>query len=80
MVAKKIHEFIKNTRSGTLGLTGTILLIFVGILSLVIVYAWKKGLFEWNRKPSGSNQTTRKVVCIHIRQPISFADRFFKFF
>jgi NADH-quinone oxidoreductase subunit A len=24
--------------------------IFVGILSLVIVYAWKKGLFEWNRK------------------------------
>jgi len=27
-------------------------LIFVGILSLVIVYAWKKGLFEWNRKPS----------------------------
>jgi NADH:ubiquinone oxidoreductase subunit 3 (subunit A) len=27
-------------------------IIFVGILSLVIVYAWKKGLFEWNRKPS----------------------------
>jgi NADH-quinone oxidoreductase subunit A len=26
--------------------------IFVGILSLVIVYAWKKGLFEWTRKPS----------------------------
>lgn len=25
--------------------------IFVGILSLVIVYAWKKGLFEWHRKP-----------------------------
>ncbi len=25
-------------------------LIFVGILSLVIVYAWKKGLFEWSRK------------------------------
>jgi NADH-quinone oxidoreductase subunit A len=25
-------------------------LIFVGILSLVIVYAWKKGLFEWCRK------------------------------
>lgn len=24
--------------------------IFVGILSLVIVYAWKKGLFEWHRK------------------------------
>jgi NADH:ubiquinone oxidoreductase subunit 3 (subunit A) len=24
--------------------------IFVGILSLVIVYAWKKGVFEWNRK------------------------------
>lgn len=23
--------------------------IFVGILSLVIVYAWKKGVFEWNR-------------------------------
>jgi len=27
-------------------------LIFVGILSLVIVYAWKKGIFEWNRKRS----------------------------
>ena len=27
------------------------LTIFVGILSLVIVYAWKKGLFEWKRKP-----------------------------
>jgi NADH:ubiquinone oxidoreductase subunit 3 (subunit A) len=26
-------------------------LIFVGILSLVIVYPWKKGLFEWSRKP-----------------------------
>lgn len=24
--------------------------IFVGILSLVIVYAWKKGIFEWTRK------------------------------
>ncbi len=30
------------------------MLLFVGILSLVIVYAWKKGLFEWNRKPSNS--------------------------
>ncbi len=28
------------------------IVIFVGILSLVIVYAWKKGLFEWTRKPS----------------------------
>lgn len=26
------------------------LLIFVGILSLVIVYAWKKGVFEWERR------------------------------
>lgn len=26
------------------------LLIFVGILSLVIVYAWKKGVFEWHQK------------------------------
>ena len=26
------------------------LLMFVGMLSLVIVYAWKKGVFEWNRK------------------------------
>ena len=26
------------------------LLIFVGILALVIVYAWKKGVFEWKRK------------------------------
>jgi NADH-quinone oxidoreductase subunit A len=26
------------------------LLIFVGVLSLVIVYAWKKGIFEWKRR------------------------------
>ena len=26
------------------------MLIFVGILSLVIVYAWKKGVFEWKRQ------------------------------
>jgi len=24
--------------------------IFVGILSLVIVYAWRKGVFEWKRR------------------------------
>ena len=30
------------------------LLIFVGILSLVIVYAWVKGVFEWKRKPTNS--------------------------
>jgi NADH:ubiquinone oxidoreductase subunit 3 (subunit A) len=24
--------------------------IFVGILSLAVVYAWRKGLFEWHRK------------------------------
>ena len=27
------------------------MVIFVGILSLVIVYAWKKKLFEWHRRP-----------------------------
>ena len=26
------------------------MLLFVGILSLVIVYAWKKGVFKWERK------------------------------
>lgn len=26
--------------------------IFIGILSLVVVYAWKKGMFEWKRKDS----------------------------
>jgi NADH-quinone oxidoreductase subunit A len=30
------------------------LLIFVGILSLVIVYAWKKGVFEWKPKKAPS--------------------------
>ncbi len=30
------------------------LLIFVGILSLVVVYAWKKGVFEWKRKKTNS--------------------------
>src|SRR5436189_4650073 len=28
--------------------------IFVGILSLVIVYAWNKGIFEWKRKMTNS--------------------------
>ena len=31
------------------------MLIFVAILSLVIVYAWKKGVFEWKRKPTQPN-------------------------
>ncbi len=31
------------------------LLIFVGVLSLVIVYAWKKGIFEWKRKQITTN-------------------------
>ena len=26
------------------------LVIFVGILSLVIIYAWKKGVFTWSRR------------------------------
>jgi len=26
------------------------ILIFVGILSLVIIYAWNKGVFQWERK------------------------------
>lgn len=30
------------------------LLIFVGILSLVVVYAWKKGIFEWKRHKTNS--------------------------
>lgn len=30
------------------------LLIFVGILSLVIIYAWKKGIFEWKRRKISS--------------------------
>ena len=31
------------------------LLLFVGILSLVIVYAWKKGIFEWKRRKTIPN-------------------------
>lgn len=30
------------------------MLIFVGILSLVVVYAWRKGIFEWKRKKINS--------------------------
>jgi NADH:ubiquinone oxidoreductase subunit 3 (subunit A) len=26
------------------------ILIFVGILSLIVIYAWKKGVFKWERK------------------------------
>ncbi len=31
------------------------LVLFVGILSLVIVYAWKKGIFEWKRRKPTTN-------------------------
>ena len=31
------------------------MLIFVGILSLVIVYAWKKGVFDWKKKKTYPN-------------------------
>jgi len=31
------------------------LALFVGILALVIVYAWKKGVFEWKRPSPPSN-------------------------
>ena len=39
----------------TQGLVGDLrafveILIFVGILSLIIIYAWKKGVFKWERK------------------------------
>ncbi|MCX6906727.1 MAG: NADH-quinone oxidoreductase subunit A [Verrucomicrobia bacterium] len=33
--------------------------IFVGILALVIVYAWKKGVFEWNLKKPAPKTSTR---------------------
>jgi membrane protein len=36
-IARNIHEFIQNTNSGTLGVTGTALLIFVAISMLVRV-------------------------------------------
>jgi NADH-quinone oxidoreductase subunit A len=29
--------------------------LFVGILSLVVVYAWKKGIFEWKRNKTSPN-------------------------
>lgn len=38
-------------RTEGVGLRGLVeLALFVGILSLVIVYAWKKGVFEWTRR------------------------------
>src|SRR5207248_2834595 len=33
-IARRINQFIQNTRSGTLGVTGSVLLIFVGISML----------------------------------------------
>jgi NADH:ubiquinone oxidoreductase subunit 3 (subunit A) len=35
------------------------LLIFVGILALVIVYAWKKGVFEWTVKRPDLRTSTK---------------------
>lgn len=34
-------------------------LLFVGILALVIVYAWKKGVFEWTVKRPAAPTSTR---------------------
>ncbi len=31
------------------------MLMFVGVLSLIIVYAWKKGVFEWKRKTTSNS-------------------------
>ena len=39
---------IYNEKSGWLDFAEV--LLFVGILALVIVYAWKKGIFSWNSK------------------------------
>jgi NADH-quinone oxidoreductase subunit A len=33
------------------------IVIFVGILSLVIVYAWCRGVFEWKRKPESRSSS-----------------------
>ena len=38
------------------------LLIFVGILSLVIVYAWKKGVFEWMPKRADATGSVPKTT------------------
>lgn len=40
------------------------LVIFVGILSLVIVYAWKKGVFKWTRRAP-----TRQPSMIQVPPP-----------
>jgi len=32
-------------------------LMFVGVLSLVIIYAWKKGVFEWTRLKSTAHKS-----------------------
>jgi len=37
------------------------LVIFVGILSLVIIYAWKKGVFEWTRRTIPSKSQVQPV-------------------
>jgi NADH:ubiquinone oxidoreductase subunit 3 (subunit A) len=39
-----------STTTGILVRNFVELVIFVGILSLVIVYAWKKGVFTWSRR------------------------------
>ena len=37
------------------------MLLFVGVLSLIIVYAWKKGVFDWKRKQIGAGNPARDV-------------------
>lgn len=36
--------------------------MFVGILSLVIVYAWKKGIFEWNRRSNAPQSVPKPTA------------------
>ncbi|MFP4167182.1 MAG: NADH-quinone oxidoreductase subunit A [Opitutales bacterium] len=38
------------------------LFVFLGILSLVIVYAWSKGVFEWIRRPPPVQQAKKDVL------------------
>ena len=42
---------VYNNDNGAFALRNFVeLVIFVGILSLVIIYAWKKGVFTWSRR------------------------------
>ena len=66
VVAQQIHEFIRNTRSGTLGVTGVLLLIFVAISMLNSIESTFNDIWGVERGRNWVMRVTRFWVAISL--------------